>query len=272
MNPLRMLNLEWSKFSPSGTFRVFAGLYVGSFALMVFLARSIGANMTMTANGAITHPMAGILNYPNNWELLACIGSWMNLFILGNLGVFMITMEFSNRTLRQSVIFGMTRLEVAVSKLIWATALACAATLFYLLLAFGGELLDGAGLGLPPASCVFGFFLQALGYLFLGNLVGLLIRQTALATLGYLAYVIFLETACKWIFYFSIAKTRLLLFLPDQVLGALTPLPVPESINHALNSSPYTQPLSVTEAVLAAVVYLALFGAIFCRRIVKSDL
>ena len=126
MNPLRLLKLEWSKFSPSGTFRVFAGLYAGSFALVVFLARSAGNNMTMTANGETSHPMAGILNYPNNWELLACIGSWMNLFVLGTLGVFMIAMEFSNRTLRQNVIFGLTRLEVAVSKLVWAVALALA--------------------------------------------------------------------------------------------------------------------------------------------------
>jgi ABC-2 type transport system permease protein len=272
MNPLRLLNLEWRKFSPSSTFRVFAGLYLGSFTLIVFLARSAAKNMTLTANGATSHPMADILNYPNNWEVLALIGSWMNFFILGSLGVFMITMEFSNRTLRQSVIFGMTRMEVAVSKLIWAAALAWAATLFYLLLAFGGEILDGRGLGLPPVSCVVCFFVQALGYLLLGNLVGLLIRQTALATLAYLAHVVFLETACKWIFYFSVAKTRLLLFLPDQVLGALTPLPVPDSVSHLVNSSPFTKPLSATEAVLSALVYLALFGALFCRRIVKSDL
>jgi ABC-2 type transport system permease protein len=272
MNPLRLLNLEWRKFAPNGTFRVFVGLYAGSFALVVFLARSMGHNMTMNANGTTSHPLEHIFEYPNNWELLACIGSWMNLFVLGTLGVFMITMEFSNRTLRQSVIFGMTRLEVAVSKLVWAAALALGATLFYILLGFGGEMMDGGGLGLPPVNCVAGFFIQALGYLFLGNLVGLLIRQTALATLGYLAYVVFLERVCKWIFYWSVAKTHLLLFLPGQVLGALTPLPVSESVRHMVNSIPGITPLSVTEATLSALVYLGLFGALFCRRIIKSDL
>jgi ABC-2 type transport system permease protein len=272
MNPLHLLKLEWSKFSPSGTFRVFVGLYAVSFALVVFLARSVGNNMTMTSNGTSTHPIAGLMKYPHNWELLACIGSWMNLFVLGSLGVFMITMEFSNRTLRQSVIFGMTRLEVGVSKLVWAAALAFAATLVYVLLAFGGEIADRSGLGFPPASCITCFLVQALGYLVLGNLVGLLIRQTALATLGYLAYVVFLETACKWIFYFSLAKTRLLLFLPDQVLGALTPFPVPDAVNHLVNSNPATTPLTATEATLSALFYLALFGATFCRRIVQSDL
>ena len=272
MNPLRLLKLEWSKYSPNGTFRVFAALDLVSFALVVFLARSAGQSMTFTSNGTTSHPLDGLFVYPHDWELLACIGSWTNSFVLGSLGVFMITMEFSNRTLRQSVIFGLTRLEVAVSKLIWAGALAVFATGFYILLAFGCEVLDGAGLGLPPAASVLCFFLQALGYLLLGTLVGLLIRQTALAVLAYLAYVLFLESVCRWVFYFSVAKTRLLLFLPDQVLGALTPLPMPDSVNHLVNSSRATQPLSLTEAALAALVYLALFATVFCRRIIKADL
>ena len=71
MNPLRLLQLEWSKFFPSGTFRVFVGLYSGSFALVVFLARSVGRNMTFESNGTTSHPLAGILTYPNNWQLLA---------------------------------------------------------------------------------------------------------------------------------------------------------------------------------------------------------
>ena len=143
MNPLLLLKIEWSKFWPSGTFRVFIGLYAGSFALVMFLARSMGRNMTFTSNGSASHPLAGLFDYPNNWALLASIGSWMNAFVLGSLGVFLITMEFSNRTLRQSVIFGMTRLEVAVSKLVWTMTLALAATGYYLLLVFGGSALEG---------------------------------------------------------------------------------------------------------------------------------
>jgi hypothetical protein len=272
MNPLHSINLEWKRYWRNGTFRVICVLYAGSYQLALLLARATGSNMTVSLNGVTSHPLAGMFAYPENWELLACIGSWMNLFLLGLLGVFMITMEFANRTLRQSVIFGMTRLEVAVSKLVWAVALALAATLFYIVLVAGGEVPDGAGLGLPVAGCVFRFFLQALGYLFLGTLAGLLIRQTALAAMAYLAYVFILEAACRWIFYFSVSKTRLLLFLPNHVLGALTPLPVPESVNHLVESSGLTRPLSSAEAVAAAIIYLAIFAILFCRIIVTSDL
>jgi len=277
MNPMHFLTLEWRKYSPSGTFRVIAALYFISFALILFLARQLSQNMTIDVNGAATlAPLSGIFTYPHNWELLANIGSWMNMFLLGFLGVLIITIEFSNRTLRQSVIFGMTRLELAVSKLVWALALALAATGFYLLLGFIEEILDRAGLGLPPVGSVLGFFAQALGYLLLGNLVGLLIRKTPLAELAYLAYVAFLEPVGRWIFYYTVARTPLLLYLPNTVFGALTPRPVLElekQIRQSIvESGAATAPLSHSEVGLAALAYLLLFGALFCRRIVKSDL
>jgi hypothetical protein len=272
MNLTHLLKLEWKRYWPNGTFRVIGVLYAGSFALVIFLARATGDNMTFTNNGYTSHPLAGLFDYPQNWKLLACIGSWMNMFLLGALGAFMITMEFSNRTLRQSVIFGMTRLEAAFSKLVWCVTLAVAVTGFYIFLAFGGEVMDGKGIGLPLAGSVLCFFLQALGYLLLGTLAGVLIRQAALAVLAYLAYVFILETVFRWVFYFTVAKTRLLLFLPNQVLGALTPLPVPESVTHLVDSNASLKSLSVAQAELAALAYLGIFALLFCRRIAKSDL
>ena len=272
MNPLNLLKLEWQKNFPNGTFRVIAALYAGSFVLVLSLARLIGRNMTFTSNGQSYNPTADLFVHPRNWELVAWIGSWMNASLLGFLGLFMITMEFNNRTLRQSVIFGLSRLEVVVGKLFWVLTLALGAAGFYMLLTLVGEVLDGGAPGLPVAGCALRFFLQALGYLLLGTLVGVWIRQTALAALAYLAYVLVLESVGRWLFYFAVAKLRLLLFLPCQVLGALTPLPVPESVNHLVNSNPSTVPLSATEAVCTALIYLGIFALVFSRRIIKSDL
>jgi hypothetical protein len=195
----------------------------------------------------------------------------MNIFLLGFLGVFMITMEFSNRTLRQSVIFGMTRLEAGVAKLIWSAALALAATGVYILLVYGAEVMDGRAMGLPLGEVILCFYLQALGYLCLGTLAGLWIRQTALAAMAYLGYVFILETVCRWVFYFSVSKTRLLMFLPNQALGALTPVPVSDSVRQMVRSA-FTLPLSPGEAALSVVVYLVLFAILFCQTIIKSDL
>ena len=272
MNPLNLLKLEWQKYFPNGTFRVIAVLYAGSFTMVLFLARLAGRNMTFTSNGQSYNPTADLFVHPRNWELVAWIGSWMNASLLGFMGLFMITLEFSNRTLRQSVIFGMSRMEVALGKLIWVLALALGTTGFYVLLTMAGEILDGGVPGVPVAGCVLRFFLQALGYLLLGTLVGMWIRQTALAALTYMAYVLVLENVCRWLFYFVVAKTRLLLFLPCQTMGALTPLPVPDTVNRLISDNPSTVPLSAIEAVLLALVYLGVFAAVFSRCIRKSDL
>jgi len=270
MNLPRLLLIEWKKFSPNATFRTMVVLYAASFTLLLSLARLIGSNLKLTTNGQSYNPMADLFIYPKNWRLMAWIGSWPNMALLGFLGVFMITLEFSNKTLRQSVIFGLTRKEVAAAKLAWLVMLALAATVFYLVLGLIGGTTDGTGMTLPSAAGLSAFFLQAADYLLLGTLAGLLIRQTALATLLYLAYVMFLESVARWIFYFAVAKTRVLLFLPEQALSALTPLPVPDSVGAMTRGM--SLPLSPMEASLTALLYAALFALVFSNRILKSDI
>lgn len=270
MNLSRLLLIEWKKFSPNATFRAMAVLYAASFALILSLARLVGTNFKVTTNGQSYNPTADLFTYPKNWQLLAWIGSWPNMALLGFLGVFMITLEFSNKTLRQSVIFGLTRKEVVVAKLAWVVMLALATTVFYLVMGMVGVTTGGTGLSLPSAVGLSGFFLQAVGYLLLGTLAGLLIRQTALATLLYLSYVMFLESVARWIYYFAVAKSRALLFLPEQVLSALTPMPIPESVGSMTRG--LGLPLSPLEASLMALLYAGLFAVVFSNRILKSDL
>jgi len=274
MNPLNLLSLEWKRFSPNTTFRIVALLYIGAFALVVYLAHLIGGSLNINNNGQSFNPTADLFTYPKNWELLAYIGSWVNATLLGFLGVFMTTLEFSNKTLRQSIIFGLTRFELALSKVLAALALALFATLIYLIIGMSSTILSHAspGFSLPPLTCLLGFFLQAFGFLLLGMMTALLIRQTALATLTYLAYVLFVEMVCRWIFYFSVAKTRLLLFLPDSALQSLTPLPVPQAAQQMISSNAALLPLSTLESGLAALLYLSLFIAILYQRLTKTDL
>ena len=80
----------------------------------------------------------------------------------------------------------------------------------------------------------------------------------------------FLESVARWIYYFAVAKTRLLLFLPEQVLSALTPLPTPESVGSMTRGMGL--PLSPLEASLMALIYAGLFAVVFSNRILKSDL
>jgi hypothetical protein len=273
MNIPSLLSLEVRRFLPNGTFRALVVLYVVFFIGGYGLAQLIGDNFQMTANGETLRPLEDLFVHPKNWQLLAWIGSWPNVTLLGFLGVFMITLEFQLKTLRQSIIFGLTRPEAAAAKGLFAIALAAAATLVFLALGTAGGLATGS-LSVPPPLSVLGFFLQALGYLSLGTLAGLLIRQTALAIIAYLAYVIFLETVARWIFTLVVAPHRALLFLPDKVLEELAPLPLPEAVSQAIKSATATLPaaLNPLESIAAALVYLSLFAFLFFRHLRHADL
>jgi hypothetical protein len=265
MKPLQLLHLEWQRFSPNATFRVITALYALFFILAVFIGWVIGDKLTMDMNGTAYKPGANFFLHPQNWQIIAWIGSWVNVYLLGFLGVFMTTLEFSAKTLRQGIIFGLTRFETALSKMLSAAAIALAATLLYLGIGFCFCLLAGVGLSLPPFVSVIGFFLQALGYLALGILAGFFIRHTALATLLYFAYVAFFEWAGRWLF-FLFTKSQALMFLPDSVLENLAPLPLSQKINA------YLSPLGPGTALAVTVAYLALFAFLIERRLAKADL
>lgn len=274
MNSLNLLALEWKRFSPNVTFRIILFLYAGSLGLVFFLAHLIGSNLNFTSNGQSFNPTADLFIYPKNWELLAYIGSWVNVTLLGFLGVFMTTLEFSHKTLRQSIIFGLTRSELVLSKISAALALAFGATLIFIITGIVAGFFSQASpsFSLPPLAITLRFFLQSFGYLLLGIVIALLIRQTALATVTYLAYALFVEAVCRWVLYFTVAKTRLLLFLPDSVLESLTPLPVPQAVGQMVSANQSLTTLTTPETFIAAFLYLSIFSTILYQRLTKSDL
>lgn len=271
--PLSLLALEFRRFFPNATFRVLAGLYVLFFLGIYGLALLIGENFQLEMNGTMVKPAQELFEHPKNWQLLAWLGSWFNVTFLGFLGVFLITVEFQNRTLRQGIIFGLTRMETAVSKAAFLIFLGMAATVVYLVLGLFGGVVTST-FSLPPLVSVIGFFLQGLGYLALGTFAGLLIRQTALALLVYLAYVIFLETIARWIFTLMVEPMRVFLFLPDKVLESLAPFPLPRAISAAAEAATASLPseLSSGEAIIATLVYLALLAWFLTFRLQKADL
>lgn len=264
MKPLQLLHLEWRRFSPNATFRIITGLYAAFFGLAVFITWMLG-NMTMSMNGDSFKLGETFFKHPQNWQIIAWIGSWMNAFLLGFLGLFMTTLEFSAKTLRQGIIFGLTRFETALSKILFAAALAASATAIYLIIGFSFCLATETGLGIPPLISVIGFFLQAFGYMAFGILTGFFIRHTALATLLYFAYVAFFERAGKWLFYLF-TKSQALVYLPNSVLENLAPIPTSSSI------SAYLSPLGPGTAMAITVAYLTLFAFLIERRLAKADL
>ena len=69
--------------------------------------------------------------FPTVWEYLGYVGNWLTFFFMGFFAVLMITLEYSNRTLRQNIINGFTRVEFYKAKIYFVLAISFLATLYY---------------------------------------------------------------------------------------------------------------------------------------------
>lgn len=273
MNVLHLLALEWRRFAPNATFRVLIFLYVLIFGLVTYATRLIGSTLAMS-------PGDYLFASPALWQFVAYLGSWLNFSLLGLCGVFLITTDWTHRTLRQSVIFGMTRGEVAASKIASAVALSMGATgLYVLVCVVAGWLVHTSGTSsVPMPNLLSGvqnawpFFLQALGCIVIGVLFGLVIRQTALATLAYLAYIFILESLFRWIILLTVIKTRAVLFLPDSLLESLTPFPMPKITDQLTRSYQFIIPLAQHEVMLGAGAWIVLLVILIQWKIRRADL
>jgi hypothetical protein len=155
-----------------------------------------------------------------------------------------------------------------------------AATLLFLLYGVIAGFSESGATGLaaafPSPGIVLCYFLQCFGYLLLGTLTGLFIRQTALATLGYLAYIA-IEGIGYFLVYLIVVKgmgysfvSILLDLLPNQVLGSLTPRPVPQML-HQLTEQAASPGFSPLIMQIVALAYIGLFTFFFFRRLRKAD-
>jgi hypothetical protein len=271
MNPLHLLTLEWKRFAPNATIRIVVALYLVVFGLVTYAARLIGNTLAMTPADYLFVP-------PVLWEFIAYAGSWLNFSLLGLCGVFLITTDWTHRTLRQSVIFGMKRGEVASAKIVSAIALAFAATGTYLIVCIVAAWLINTPADVAPANlwdalhAAGPFFLQALGCVLLGLLFGAFIRQTALATLAYLAYIFVLESLLRWIVLLTVVKTRALLFLPDSLFESLTPFPMPALADRVGRAYQIIAPLQGNEILLGSAVWIVVTALIIHWKICRADL
>ena len=269
MNILQLLRLEWLKYRRNKTFIISLVLFA------VFLPSSV---LVILSFGELPEPLPqprSFFNIPDIWGLIAYSGNWLAYFIFGFLGVYMITMETGNRTLRQSVINGMSRTQVVTGKLLFIVMIAIFATVVYMLSA-----LALASLGTEPYAgspllgenwIIFRFFLVILSYLIFGFLVGLVTRSMGLGILIYFIYVFFVESAIRYLIHFEITEDRSMIFYPMNAVEDLTPIPFQEYTDMAQNFD-FKLFMTPTEAIVTSVVYMILFVIAIYQLVIRRDL
>ncbi len=270
MNPIRLLQLEWLKFRKLITFQIMVIAYAVALpSLMLIGKRFPDLPPPLLKN-------IQLFQFPNIWEYLGYIGNWLAFFFLGFLGVYTITMEFGNKTLRQNIITGLSRSEVFVAKVLFVLAVSLTATLYYALCGFTfgflhtdvtsiRVVLDGTGI-------IWRYLLMCIGYMAFGLVIGTLIRRTGIALVLYFAYISFIELIMRWLIHLNIFKNKTMHFYPMNAVEDLVPIPFSDIADGFSQENGFSFFLSPTEAVITVLIYTTLFLFATYRLLKLRDL
>ena len=181
---LRLLNIELHKLKYNKSAKVISIVY---FILITFIAliSSIEFNF-----GDINFRIAdqGIFNFPYIWHFNSYIAAILKLFFAIVI-VSMTANEYSNKTLKQNLIDGLSKKEFILSKFLTVVLFSLVSTLFV----FGVSLVLGLifsdynelGIIFSDIEYLFAYFIKLIGFFSFCLFLGILVKRSAFA-LGFL--------------------------------------------------------------------------------------
>ena len=270
---LHLLQLEWKKLRYYRLFLILIGIYILGMPAM----HAAASNMSLeNMPGGIK----SIYTFPGVWKYLGYLGSWMTFFCFGFLGVSLVTMEYSNKTLRQNIITGMSRKSFFLGKVYVMLAISLFAALYYAILAlvFGYLNTDyimtsrvTEGLYFVPR-----FFLMCFGYMSLAFMIGLIIRRGGIALFSFFTYSLMGEQILKWLVHQKVfGFGNSMNYYPINAIEDLVPIPFPEIVTKMMEEAEqkgYNFFLTPEQATITSLIYIAVFLGLAYYIFSKRDL
>lgn len=202
---LRLLNIEFYKLKYSKSTKILTLIY---FIIPLFIALIasidfdfIGINIRLADQG--------IFNFPFIWHFNTFLISLLKIF-LAIVIVSMMSNEYSNRTLKQNLIDGMSKKEFILSKFYTVLAFSAASTVFVFLLSLilGLSFSDYTEFSIIFSELEFllAYFIKLVGFFSFCMFLGILVKRSAFA-LGFLFVWWIIEKIVHVVVRFKITHT-----------------------------------------------------------------
>ncbi len=181
---LRLLEIEYNKLRYSRSARI---LIITYFILITFIALIASIEFKI---GEIEFRVAdqGIFNFPYIWHFNAYIASLLKLF-LAIVIVSMMSNEYSNRTIKQNLIDGLSKKEFIMSKFLTVLVFAGISTLFLfivsLILGYSFSDYTEFSIVFSDLDYLLAYFVKLTGFFAFCMFLGILVKRSAFA-LGFL--------------------------------------------------------------------------------------
>lgn len=181
---LRLLDIELHKLKYSRSAKVLTLTY---FILITFIALIASIEFNL---GNVNFRVAdqGIFNFPFIWHFNSYIAALLKIF-LAIVIVSMMSNEYSNRTLKQNLIDGLSKKEFVLSKFLTVLLFSLISTFFLfvvsLILGFSFSDYTEISIVFSEMSYLLGYFIKLTGFFTFCMFLGILVKRSAFA-LGFL--------------------------------------------------------------------------------------
>ena len=212
----KLFQIEFSKTINYGPVKILIPLHILFFFLGFFALPKIKIDFPFLS-------VIPLYQFPHVWNFISWVGGYYNLTLV--LLVIMLTsLEFGNKTYKHQIIFGLSRKELFLQKVMLAAIL----SLYVIVLIFIAAMISGLvySYKITPAIIfdrswiLLGSFLQTFIWLMLGVLFALLFKNMILSVLIFGFYRVFLEPIVR-----SLMAKEASWYFPTKFVTKLTPEP-----------------------------------------------
>lgn len=278
----RLLKIEWNKIFYYKATRTFTIIYF----VILLAAGFILANIKPSIGGVkVNIVKMGMFDFPVVWQNLTYLISILKIFI-GVIIITNVTAEYSNSTLKQNLIDGLTKKEFLTSKIMTNLIFAFLSTLFVfgIALSLGLMFSNGEQSPLKGMEFIAAYFLKLNLFFSICLFLSILLRKTAFAFLGLIVL---------WMGEGLISATEVIVkgfmgegglknidpygfyvtnFLPLNTSSKLIDFPSINTEGFFVGGSIFRYTSIDYQYVIAAVVYFVLFTFLSYRLLKKRDL
>jgi len=264
-----LFDLEWTKYKSNKTMAVMLISLVIIFPLAVLLVSSFIDRVGTDGVKEI------LFSQDRFWMLTGYINNWLVYFFMAFLGIFMVTMEYSNKTLRQNLITGLLRSDFLLSKLLTLMIISILLTLWFYFITVLFSFYLGIETVLNPyelKSVLTAHILMCFGYGVVGLLFGLIFKNMGLSIILFLLYASILEPAFSGLLHRSILGGNGHLFYPVSTIKNLLPFPYLDFADVLMGPEEQLKfSLSLKEAILSSTGYIAIFIGLGFLKMKKGN-
>ncbi|WP_029037831.1 ABC transporter permease [Salinimicrobium xinjiangense] len=201
---LRLLNIEYHKLRYSKSSKVLIATY---FILITFIALIASIEFKF---GGVQFRVAdqGIFNFPYIWHFNSYIAAILKLF-LAIVIVSMVSNEYSNRTIKQNLIDGLSKKEFIFSKFLTVVSFAFFSTIFLFVvsLILGLSFSDYTEFSIifSDLEYLLAYFIKLTGFFAFCMFLGILVKRSAFA-LGFLFVWWILESIARGVMEYKLFR------------------------------------------------------------------